>query len=273
MSYIFIGAHARSGSTYLCKLLEQVQEFRVYYEIFHFNMEVIEYHLHGDFQKIAAEMGLPTDPGLARMQLLERHRDYLAALARLNAGKVLAFKVFPGHLPLIRLENFTRESSLVLLLHRNLLQSYISNLIVKKTDRWANFDTSLEKVHFEQAGFVQHVAHVTKFNQAVDSLARRQCKKILHVHYEELLKRKGYQDTLLSEIETCLRQPMSVGSQAGRWDRQDKRSLASEKVSNPEELTAFLRQFDLLELDEAEKSVPNERYFRLLNKELSEFRG
>lgn len=52
--HIFIAAHARSGSTYLCQILSLFDDLKVYYELFHYNLASIENYWADEYGKVSS---------------------------------------------------------------------------------------------------------------------------------------------------------------------------------------------------------------------------
>ncbi len=260
MNYIFIGAHARSGSTFLCKLLNQINEIKVYYEIFHFHQSVIEQHLFGDYQEIASQLSLPEDPGKARSELVLRHQEFLEILSRLNKDKPLAFKVFPNHIPDKHLSEIIEKSTMVILLRRNLLHSYISDVISMKTNKWGGVDTSLEKALFSQNDFHRHIKKILISQRKLTRLAEKATKPILTLNYENLIQKPEPLNQIMPMLSEKVGIQLSVSIDKLRIQKQDSRKLASEKVSNPSEMLSFLRKVGLDALDNGQLNIPDDCY-------------
>ena len=242
---IFIAAHPRSGSTFLCKLLERAREVRVYLEIFHFDYDIIDQHLQGDLPFISQSMNLPADEKKARDELVYRHHEFVSLLQNINPDKSIAFKVFPKHLPDKLLGEVINESKLIVLLRRNLLQSYISSVISRKTQKWHGVDTSEERVEFNQADFVGHVRRVMDYYKRVTSLAEKYHIKLVALDYETLTISTDPIQVVSRALNGGLDHDINGNNGNLQIFKQDKRNKATEKILNAEEMMNYLEKFDL----------------------------
>jgi len=243
--YILIAAHARSGSTYLCRLLEQIRQIKVYFEIFHFQLDVIEQHLKGDYRRIAEILDLSEDPAVARPQIVDQAAKYIQTLAQLNPERTLAFKVFPGHLPANKLKPILCGAELLILLRRNSLHSYISNLIATKTNHWGWHDTSENKVQFDPAKFDQHRGNISGFNNFVRDVAESEGVKFLTLDYETLAYGDLLPTAMADVLSAQLDKVFTCAPREHTSRKQDKRVDALQKVSNPPDMLKHLRKRDL----------------------------
>lgn len=133
--YFVVIAHARSGSTLLCRKLEQFAQAAVYLEIFHPRLEVIKRHLGEHAETICDRTPGTTD--VEKRAFLATHPgEFIETLAAESPTPTLVFKIFPGHLKPPHLRQVIMNSAGVIMLHRNLLHSHISNKIAKEKKKW-----------------------------------------------------------------------------------------------------------------------------------------
>lgn len=246
-------AHARSGSTLLCQKLDTLTNARVYLEIFHQNMPVIEHHL-GDSKAQVLEHYSPLEGQVLRQKLTAEPLNLLKYLTELNPDKDLFYKIFPDHLKVPELQQVISESSGCISLQRNLLHSHLSNQIAQNTNHWANVDTSQHLVEFNPQDFIRHIRHVSAFYNHAESCAQQEGIPFIELAYEKVADESIVQPSLCQILEEfgVLTQdipPPEVGLQ-----RQDKRKLATDKVSNPELLLEVLHKLGLDEANNGQTS-------------------
>jgi LPS sulfotransferase NodH len=253
--HIFIGAHARSGSTYLCRLLGQIAAIKAYREVFHQRHGMIKRHLEGDYARVAHRLRLSEVGEVAREQIAGDPQAFIDALADLNPGQIIAFKVFPGHLSGAGLQQALRGARLVLLLERNLLHAHISSRIAMKTNRWGGHDTSTVKTRFHPDKFRQYCARITQYQNRVSDLADRLQVPITRLQYETMVDERSVLADLAAQLGRLLDCRLTVKRRPHDSRKQDRRVLASEKVTNPEELLEFLNRNDLSALNDGRRRM------------------
>jgi len=263
---ILIAAHARSGSTYLCHLLRNIVGIKVYLELFHFHLQQIEEHLDGDYSAVAEAMSLTGDSSEMRSQLVRGHSDYIKTLKGINPGKTIAFKVFPKHLPEPHLNGTIGQADSIVVLRRNLLQSYISNVIANDLKRWGGVDTSQQKIKFSSTDFIKHVEEITGFYDSVEACAKEQAVNVARFDYEQLAAAANPFTLICSELSDSLKCDVTGDYEGVKISRQDKRTKATQKVSNDTEMLDFLSSYGLEKLIDVGASCPDSDYRSLLQR-------
>lgn len=251
MKLICIISHPRSGSTSLMKKLE-VSGVASVLEIFHLNEHVICQHIDeglgkGSADKLKQLIGRDTIREYALQEPLA-YLDKIKVLAQEIGKHTVIFKVFPGHLRDVeKLAEVISVSDAMIKLRRNTLQSYISNKKAIKVGTYANVDTSGIDVDFNAEEFQNWRRNIYSFFSKVDEICKSKGIEISDYNYEEL-----YSDDSLFMSELCdtLKLQFQQLSQVShKLKKQDNKSLASEKVSNNNELMYWLEKNDLQLLD------------------------
>lgn len=255
-NYIFIGAFARSGSTLLCELLKNFEELHVLYEIFHFRLQTIKNAVPEFYPELRRRFDLPDDPEAARAALVADPGHLLDVLQTGYPGKILAFKVFPGHLAPEALPPLLDRARLTLLLTRNLVHAYLSTQIARATQQFALHDTSGHYVAFDPAEFRRYAIWVQKHLLRLRDHARQNGLPLAALDYETLVKADDPTGLVADALAAGFPVPLTRRDVPLRTTRQDKRARASEKVSNPEEMLQFLSDNGLEALDDALQENP-----------------
>ena len=262
--FYIVLAHARSGSTLLCEKLASLTSEHVYLEIFHHNIDVIKQHLKEDANAVLNRISEDHDQAL-RDRIAENPLQLLDAVSAVKGdSKSIFFKVFPGHLGPERLAQVLGQCSGTLILFRNLLHSFLSNQIATRNNKWANFDTSESLTRFDPEAFLVHVKSVSAFYKHAEGLVRATALSHAHIHYEELAK-PGETDRVLTSALNRINVPVIRNDAAPGIMRQDKRSLATDKVSNPDELLDYLRSLGLEEANDASTPLRPEQFMATLS--------
>lgn len=264
-NYIVIIAHARSGSTYLCRLMKNISELNVLLEIFHFKLDVIKSYLKDLYPILSDSLNFPNDEKLIRTHILKHCQKYLSILQEENRdpNKILTFKVFPGHLPYRQLSEVLGESRLILILHRNLLHSYISNTIAVKMQKWDNIDTSQEKVKFSDVNFINHVSQVTKFYDSVKDIVEKSNVKCIELDYETYSNSENPLPLLVTKLRGALDIYLQFTNDNINIVKQDKRRFASDKVLNLSEMLHYLNNYGLEQLNDGQSNISYDEYSNL----------
>lgn len=244
-------AHARSGSTLLCQKLDAVTDARVYLEIFHQNMQVIEHHL-GSSKHEVLHRYRPLEGQELRQKLTEEPLSLLDYLAELNPDQDIFCKIFPDHLKVEKLRQVIGESSGIISLQRNLLHSHLSNQIAQATNRWTNVDTSQHLVEFVPKDFIRHINHVAGFYEHAEACARKAGIPFIELAYETVASEGHSQPTLQKVLDKLGISKQYTADPESPLKRQDKRKLASDKVSNPEMLLQALQELRLAEINDGQ---------------------
>jgi LPS sulfotransferase NodH len=262
--YYVIIAHARSGSTLLCRKLEQYCQAKVHMEIFHQNLGVIRRYLGDQADAVLGKFPGDTDAEI-RDYIATHPMELLDSVSASDEGGTFIIKVFPGHLKPEYLKQVIEGSSGVILLHRNLLHSYISNVIAREKKVWGGKDTSQDFVHFDSEEMLREVKPILNFYR----MANTMLEAVPDIPRAEII----YEDLCVPEqIEEKIREVMDIcgiltrsGTEMGKnVSRQDRRTLATDKVDNPEELLAFLEDAGLSHANDGMTAVGKAEFAVLL---------
>jgi len=250
-----IAAHPRSGSTLLCRALSDVVAGRVYLELFHFAPEVQARHLEDNLDATIDHFR-PLEGEALREHLAEQPNELLDFLSSENQGADILFKLFPGHIGMAALHAMMSNLDGVLMLHRNLLHSFLSNKIARASQAWAGVDTSDQRVSFDETEFVEHVDYVISFYSSIISAAEEAGVPVKHLRYEDIVFSRD-RSAQLQDVIKSLGLGQSAEPGHGEVDllKQDQRQLASDKVTNPDKLLACLAKLGLQDADNGDHAI------------------
>lgn len=241
---IVIASYPRSGSTYLCSKLARLNAVKMYLEIFHFSEDVVRQHMSGDWERIKERL---VDSGWSGESFFSEYKarpdKFLEALERMNTPKVVAFKVFPGHLDADGLAQCL-DDSIPVILYRDIVDAYISDEIAARTKKYGNHDTSSELVSFDCERFLvfgrrvaRHLAYV------MENCAAKSIDPML-VTYDEIVDPE-FVDIMRDRIGVRLGwDPGVTNENVDEPKRQDRRSSRTDKVMNPGEMEEHLTRLE-----------------------------
>lgn len=254
-----ITAHPRSGSFYLMHRLRRFHPLHAYSEIFHFHDDVISRALGDHAKEVFESLGLSlpvVGQDVLRNLVTTRVEDYLGAISSANPDTIPAFKIFPYHLDVSGLEIVIRRSSGILLLTRNLIHAHISREIALSTNTYKQVDTSHMKIEFRVTDFMEFVRISVEHYDCAIKLAEQRKTPIGLIAYEDMMAANSNDDFLSEAIS-----PLLAGTTLTSRDyqlepvKQDKRSSALDKVTNPQAMTEFLKNRNLEQLLDATQSI------------------
>jgi hypothetical protein len=228
-------------------LLRLVAPLRVYMEIFHYRLEIMKQGLGVDAERIFQDLpwAFPGDDSDSlRKKIVDNPVEYIRRLRAIDEATVPTFKIFPDHLSSEGLRAVIADAHGVVLLTRNLLQSFISNEVAMQVGVFGGIDTSTQRIAFEPERFIGFVDFTLKHLQSGLAAARDASRCVAPIAYEDLVdaSRDDQARQVLDRVRcivpaaTLPAEPLHDGPTV-----QDRRRDAYDKVSNPERMRAFLR--------------------------------
>lgn len=233
-----IFAAPRTGSNWVCSMLNSHPEVLCHHEIF--NPEGMHYaldHRGGDL-----DLGTPEERERAPLAVLER-------LWRAHFGKrAVGFKLNRGQ------SRAASEAVLsdarvrkVILARRNKVKTYVSEMIARRTGRWESYDLPRGqrtrppsvKLEVEARALFEHVALNESYYAGLRGALDAAGQTYLTCAYEDLLRSRGEWARLLAFIGVSTRAELRAGT--SKQNPSDLRDL----VSNFAELEAALRGTEL----------------------------
>ena len=151
-----IFAYRRTGSNYLMNVVDSFQDIEFLGEIFHLKSVWAPYHRKQEFvewiklkQNLTIEIGKKPFEDMQLVKIVhEKPGLFLDFLQQTSKKKYIGFKIFPEHLQLNKITEFLLDNQNIkkIILKRNLLDVYVSDLILQKTQKSQAFNTDSIKV-------------------------------------------------------------------------------------------------------------------------------
>lgn len=143
----------RSGSELLCSKLHSHPDILCHRELFHRKgiFYSIDFHKHiYDDREVERDDLTSGKVGLDSMEGRNRSpENFMIKIWKHNLGfKAIGFKIFPSHIPdAEKLLLIDKDIKKILLLRRNKVRCYVSNLAAKKTRVWSHYKEGVWTAH------------------------------------------------------------------------------------------------------------------------------
>jgi LPS sulfotransferase NodH len=141
-------------------------------------------------------------------------------------------------------------SDVVLFLHRDLLNSYISRRKAVELDSWIHKDTTHYKITFDADDFKEYLFYQTQWFQNTKDLVKKQSIPYLDIDYETLTELNTQQqlsnfnsffnEVFKSESGTLLSMQETIHE--SEFKKQDKNKEYKDKIENFEEVAGTLQE-------------------------------
>ena len=241
----------RTGTTYICKLLELCPNTLSLHEIYHKD----HLFLPDDVKAYVKEyLQVKTDWDVMCANRFNTEKYIQAILyAKHKIGKeVVCYKVFPWskHLDTSQLDKFffPRQNTGYVLVDRNPLLSYISLYKALTIRKWECHDTTDIYIHFNSADFYRYYLEHQKLVADVNWLANKHDRPLLVLHYEDLFtletdqeKFKYIQNRYEEVFGVKLEDPESIDLPFFKQDQ----SRLQDTMDNYGEMVEFLKSKNL----------------------------
>lgn len=224
-------AAPRTGSNYLCTLLNSHPEILCHHELF--NPRGIFYAV--DHRDGSIDLGSVADRDRRPLEFLQD--VWLAGAGATCTG----FKMTRDQDDVVIRHLLDDSAVLKIVLRRgNRLKTFVSQLIAEQTDRWEAYDTTefprgVGKVRVDVASLEAHVARNERFYDSVLRPLRARRQRFIEVMYEELHSRSEHRRLLTFLGVNAIHEPLSSSSV-----KQNPRNLRA-VIANFAEVESALR--------------------------------
>ena len=249
--YFLIVSYPRSGSSFLSALVEELSPIKVYLEIFHDQLSVIRQTLGPDADHVLHH---DTPDSEQHRPIVQEPMPYLARIDAVNADTGFFFKVFWHHLPPNSIRQVVEGSNGAIFLYRNLVHSFISDEIAIKRMSWGGDVTSSDLIVFDKQKFLFLARAILEHQKVARDIAMAANIPIVDCWYDEIAEPGEGEGKVLQMMDHLGMERRADAEQTSparlRPTRQDGRRLASDKVSNKDELLATLRELGIEHADD-----------------------
>jgi len=238
---ITIISSQRHGTNFLCSLLKNnFQEITCYYEIYNEDNDI------------------PVVKELSKMRE-EDPLQFFKEIVKKTNTQIVCYKIFYDQACKFSLDNenelslveaLLQISDVVIFLHRDLLNSYISFKKAVELDSWIYKDTTEYKITFDIDDFKDYVSYQNRWFQDTKELAQEQDIPFLDIHYESLVSIETPEQveiftSFFNEVfgsESELLFPIQETIQKSEFVKQDKNKEYKDKIENFEEVAGTLQE-------------------------------
>ncbi|MGB3788919.1 MAG: hypothetical protein WA949_12985 [Phormidesmis sp.] len=255
---LIIGSE-RTGSNYLCDLLNTHPQIAAYYEIFS-NVGIM---MRDSEVKALCEMqNWPFSGSRYDRDLISRFKDRPDRIIQLLEGglpagkEILSFKVFQNHLPSEKLIQLIQDYD-VIAVTRRVIDSYISFVKATETDEWLRLDTTRIQPALHIDNFVdwysQRHAH---YKLGAEHYTKTHHRAIPILRYEEFTRGSNLENLTFVCEKIASSMGIELDNSLGTSDmkfkfgfsKQDKNASVMDKVANWVEFEQQLQERGLLEI-------------------------
>lgn len=251
---LVIVATERTGTNYLCALLNQHPQIAAYYEVFS-NVAVMMTDV--EVEALCKIQGW-TFINRSASQLIKQFEadpDRIIDLIRQmlsDEKKICSFKVFQDHLPSKALDQLITNYEVVIVTRR-IIDTYISFVKATETDNWLKLDTTQIKPTLYIDDFITWYCDRCCYYQTCASqyLATHH-RKVEVLEYEKFtcgtnLENLNFVCKKISDITGVYLGALDLDIELKIW-KQDKNQSVESKISNWPEFKAQLQEKGLLEI-------------------------
>lgn len=244
--HIFVLFIGRTGSTYLMQTFDTLNECRVlcaYGEIFT-SIEAIMRTFHADTK-------LNIIPEMYKSYALDNPYEYIQFIDENVPDKYLFSKIqipylIQKHDDLIK-KILSYKNCKLIIVKRNLLDSYISEKKAEMANKWSKVDTTDMKITINPEEYVKYYSRINSAYIKIINIIKSLNKEYLIINYDDIHKNnindREKTNIIISKLKTI---NLNLEINNTKYEKmeflflQDKNKDICEKISNYDELKSYL---------------------------------
>jgi hypothetical protein len=241
---ITIIGHARTGSNYLCKLIEEsFPDVISHYELFnkqkcHINLDYKE-KLESHYNTTNLHLVADNEP-----------LEFMDTVINLSDKNIISHKIFPEHITLDNATKIINKSRMVFVVKRNFIDVYISKkralkMLETHSNPWIDVDTTNFKIDFNREEFMKQKLDYEEWYRNIINYLITKGKPYNVLYYDEFhtLDIQGQQTLIKEKMEQfidgkCLN--LSVTDVEQVLKKQDSSLDYKTKINNYNEFLDFV---------------------------------
>lgn len=245
MRFLCVFAVPRTGSSHLNKLLKSCPEFIAKSELFH-RTRVGQFGGNELALLAAKSGGIAIDAESLLPWRTQNPIPALEALHQARRKKIIAFKLFPGHLPREVLETqfLPRDDMGFAILRRRPIESFISVIKAKSGNTFTLADTTALKPRIEAEGFVQWARRTRDWYDWAKQSLEANGRPFADISFERHVDGLSAEESLAQILEQIrgagfpeIKMPQAIIT----GERQDRERDYKARVANWDEFETELR--------------------------------
>lgn len=235
--FLCVLAMPRTGSSHLNKLLKSIPEFNAKSELFHAKRQVVLSPRELAMLKHRSGVDVENKPAFAAW----RRAHPLATLEAIRDGawrkRIVAFKVFPGHVEqsLLEAELMARDDTAFAILSRRPIESYISGCKARNAGTFSRQDTTGIKPELSAEGFGSWARKMRRWYRWCEETLEAKAKPFARISYERHLDRESGADAvrdLIALLRPLGFDTLSEPAEVIEGQRQDRERRYQDRVAN-----------------------------------------
>ena len=245
MHFLCIFAMPRTGSSHLNKLLKSCPGISAKSELFHGRAKTR--FSEPEMQQIESRAGDAVQDNATFAKWRRKHpADTLESLYEAGRPKVVAFKVFPGHLKKETIETqlMGRSDIGFAILKRRPIECFISGLKAKSMSTFGRVDTTAIKPVLSAAEFLEWAARMKQWYGWTRKALKQRGMPYAEISFEKHLDGLSGEESLsviLPLLEPLGLRGVEVAPRIFEGKRQDKEIRYQDRAANWEEFLAEVK--------------------------------
>jgi len=245
MRFLCVFAVPRTGSSHLNKLLKSCPEFIAKSELFH-RTRVGQFGDNELAMLAAKSGGIATDAESLLPWRTQNPIQALEALQQVRRKKIIAFKLFPGHLAREVLETqfLPRDDMGFAILRRRPIESFISVTKAKSGNTFTLADTTALKPRIEAKGFAQWARRTRDWYDWTKQSLETNGRSFAEISFERHIDGLSPEESLaqvLDQIRNAGFPDVKMPQAIITGERQDRERDYKARVANWDEFETDLR--------------------------------
>ena len=238
---VTIIGHARTGSNYLCKLIEEsFPDVASHYELFNKQM----CHMNSNY-KDTLESHFKTD----KLHLLADRNplEFMDTVLNLSDKNIVSHKIFPEHMTMDNAQKIIDKSRMVFIVKRNFIDVYISKkralkMLETHSNPWIDVDTTNFKIDFNEDEFIKQKKIYEEWYRNITEYLIIRGKPYTTLYYDEfhILDIEGQQQLIKEKMEQFIDGNLSVNKVEQVLKQQDSSLDYKTKLNNYNDFLDFV---------------------------------
>lgn len=261
MDCLLILSIPRTGSNFICNVIDNFQEFEFFFEVFHHKKVFIRPKRKSEIVRYISSVCQNNNFRISGDRINEKelvelaHADpglFFNAIKNTKKNKYFGFKVFRNHLSIKEIDSlFIRDKSIFkLILKRNLLDAYASDRIASTISKYVRAGTSNIQVEFEEGHFLKWLKNTQRYYKTLEDYSRLFPDSFANLTYEEInqFNNNGEKICFIADYLRNCGFDLSLKQDLKNIDlpnKQDMRKNTFERFKNPDDLKRSLYKHQL----------------------------
>jgi len=249
----------RTGSNFLSSFINSLNEFEFFGEVYHHNtvfaphhrkLECVEYISHTKGINLEISESKPKEDLDLVNFAHQSPKLFLESMRDTSQSKYFGCKIFIHHLDFrgIKKTILDDPSIVKIIMRRNALDAYLSNLIAANKRAYTKVKTDNVKIDFKEQNFSKWLSRIDSYYSFLDQFSNKSSHEYKHLSYEEIHGNHQEDNKFSFIIDFLIKSGFDINKEQNikkmqkvkLHKKQDSRTNAFDKVNNPDILKKFL---------------------------------